>query len=241
MTQALHPSPHLHQAQDATALATDLAHFVAGHLQAGLRQNGHALLVLSGGSTPVPFFEALSRMDLDWAHVSVTLADERWVPPDHADSNERLVRAHLLKGPAAKARFVPLKSDDALAVQGLPRIESAIAALPWPADVVLLGMGSDAHTASLFPGSPDLKAGLELALPARCLAVSAPALPNVPVDRLSLSRQALLDTRQIVVHLTGTAKRQVLDTALRTGPIEPMPIRLAWSQSNIPCHVFYSN
>lgn len=239
MTPARH---HLHEAPDAATLATDLARFVAARLQEGLSQRGQALLVVSGGSTPVPFFEALSQVaELDWHNISITLADERWVPPDHADSNERLVRAHLLKGQAAAARFVPLKSGDALAAQGLPQVEAAVTALPWPADVVVLGMGGDAHTASLFPDSPELSAALDQALPARCLAISAPALPNVPVGRLSLSRQALLDTRHLVVHVTGAAKRRVLDAALQPGPLEAMPIRLAWSGHSVPCHLFYSD
>jgi len=235
------PTPSLHDAPDAATLAADLAHFVNLRLREGLNQRGQALLIVSGGSTPVPFFEALSRSDLDWSRISITLADERWVPPDHADSNERLVRTHLLKGVAAKALFVPLQSNAISAVQGLPEVAMAIDALPWPADVVVLGMGSDAHTASLFPGSPELSTALDDARPARCVAVSAPPLPNVPVERLSLTRRALLDTRHLVVHVTGAGKRQVLERALQPGPVDAMPIRLAWSRENIPCHLFYSN
>ena len=93
----------VHQAPDAAALAHDLARLVVQHLSDGLAQRGQALLVLSGGSTPVPFFEALSQADIDWSRVHITLADERCVDPGHVDSNERLVRAHLLQGPAAAA------------------------------------------------------------------------------------------------------------------------------------------
>jgi len=232
---------HFHEAPDARSLAQDLALFVAARLQEGLSQRGQALLVVSGGSTPIPFFQALAKAALDWPQVSITLADERWVPPDHADSNERLVRAHLLQGLASHARFVPFKSADALAAQGVPKLEAALQALPWPADVVALGMGADAHTASLFPGSPQLAEALEVTRPARCLAISAPPTPNVPVDRVSLSKRALLDTRQMVVHITGAAKRELLEEARLPGPEGSMPIRLAWCRANIPCHVFYSN
>lgn len=100
-----------HTAADATTLAADLARFTADHLQAGLAERDRVLLVLSGGSTPVPFFEALSKLPLDWSRVVVTLADDRWVPHDHADSNARLVRAHLLQGPAGAATFVPVSSE----------------------------------------------------------------------------------------------------------------------------------
>ncbi|MBC7700412.1 6-phosphogluconolactonase [Aquabacterium sp.] len=232
---------HFHEAPDAQTLAQDLARFVAARLQEGLSQRGRALLVVSGGSTPIPFFQSLSQTALDWPQVSITLADERWVPPDHADSNERLVRAHLLRGLASQARFVPFKSADALAGQGVPKLESALQALPWPADVVVLGMGADAHTASLFPGSAQLAEALDDARAARCLAISAPPLPNVPVDRVSLSRRALLDTRHVVIHITGLPKRQLLEQARLAGPIERMPIRLAWCRANMLCDVFYSN
>ncbi|CAH0354968.1 6-phosphogluconolactonase [Aquabacterium sp. CECT 9606] len=232
---------HVHEAPDALTLAQDLARFVAERLQEGVSQRGAALLVVSGGSTPIPFFKALALTAVDWPKVSVTLADERWLPPDHADSNERLVRAHLLQGLASQARFVPLKTADALAAHGVPELEVALQALPWPADVVVLGMGSDGHTASLFPGSAQLAEALDDGRTARCLAVSAPLLPNVPVDRVSLSKRALLDTRQVVIHITGLSKRQLLEQAMRAGLADPLPITLAWSRANIPCQVFYSN
>lgn len=222
-------------------LAQDLAHRVAEALRAGLAQRGQALLVVSGGSTPVPFFEALSQAPLDWLHVSITLADERWVPPDHADSNERLVRRHLLRGAAAQARFVPLHNQAASATRGLPEIESAVAALPWPADAVVLGMGGDAHTASLFPRAPELAQALDDTRPERCLAVGVPASPNVPVARISLNRRSLLDTAWLAVHVTGRAKWFVLEQALEEGPVEDMPVRLALHQSKVPCQVFYAD
>lgn len=232
---------HIHQAPDALTLAQDLARRVAEALRAGLAQRGQALLVVSGGSTPVPFFEALSQVPLDWSRVNVTLADERWVPPDHADSNERLVRAHLLRGPAAQARFMPLKNAENSAMRGLPAIESAVATLPWPADAVVLGMGGDAHTASLFPRAPELAQALDDTRPECCLAVDVPAPPNVPVARISLSRRALLDTGLLALHVTGRAKWFVLEQALDEGPVEDMPVRLALHQSKVPCQVFYAD
>lgn len=231
----------IHQAPDALTLAQDLARRVAEALRAGLAQQGQALLVVSGGSTPVPFFEALSQAPLDWPRVSITLADERWVPPDHADSNERLVRRHLLRGPAAQARFVPLHNQAGSATRGLAEIEAAVAALPWPADAVVLGMGGDAHTASLFPRAPELAQALDDARPERCLAVGVPAAPNVPVARISLNRRTLLDTGLLAVHVTGRAKWFVLEQALEDGPVEDMPVRLALCQSKVPCQVFYAD
>jgi len=231
----------IHQAPDALTLAQDLARRVAEALRAGLAQRGQALLVVSGGSTPVPFFEALSQMPLDWPRVSITLADERWVPRDHADRNERLVRLHLLRGLADQARFVPLKNQESSVTHGLPGIEAAVNALPWPADAVVLGMGGDAHTASLFPRAPELALALDDTRPERCLAVGVPAPPNVPVARISLSRRALLDTHLGGGTLAGRPRGFVLGQAREDGPLEDMPIRLALHQSQVPCQVFYAD
>lgn len=241
------PTPTFHHAVGAPQLAQDLARFVAQALREGLARRGQALLVVSGGSTPVPFFEALAKEALDWPAVHITLADERWLPPDHADSNARLVHAHLLQGEAAQARFLPLyDSEAACPEQACPRAEAALAALPWPADMVVLGMGGDGHTASLFPDSPELALGLkDDAGSPRCMAVQAPRLPNVPVPRLTLTRHALLDTRHVVVHTTGDSKFQLVQRVLRQeGPAQEAmrqwPIRLALSQTLVPCTVFHS-
>jgi len=230
-----------HTASSAQALALDLAAFVADRLREGLSTRGRALLIVSGGSTPLPFLDALAQLELAWSQVTVTLADERWLPPDHVDSNERLVRAHLLQGPAAQATFVPMYTGEATPTQAQGPLETSLAALPWPADAVVLGMGSDGHTASLFPHAPELPAALDASRLERCLAVAAPPLPNVPVPRISLSRRALLDARALVIHITGQGKWALLQQAQQTGPIEALPIRLAWQQSQVPCHVFYAD
>jgi 6-phosphogluconolactonase len=229
---------HFHHASSPSLLAADLARFVADRLRAALAQRGQALLVVSGGSTPVPFFEALSGEALDWFHVTVTLADERWLPADHADSNERLVRRHLLRDGAAVAAFVPFYNGALTPVSGLADMQASLAALPWPADVVVLGMGGDGHTASLFPQMPEWDA-----MPGdgvRCMAVASPAAPNVPVPRLSLTPATLLDAKALVIHITGAAKLALLQQAQQAGPVADLPIRLALHQSQTPCTVFHS-
>lgn len=242
------PLIHFHRAPTAALLAQGLADFVAQRLRAGLSERGQALLVVSGGSTPVPFFEALAQCDLDWSRVTITLADERWVPEDHADSNARLVKAHLLQGRAAQARWVPFFNGEATPQRGQVAIEHTLAGLCWPADVVVLGMGGDGHTASLFPHAPELSAALAgVTGPQghesgpRCTAVAAPALPNVPVARLTLTASALLDTRCLALHITGSAKWALLQSALQDGPIEQWPIRLALQQGHVPCEVFHAD
>lgn len=238
-----HPAMHLlhHRAPDAERLAQALADWVAARLSEAVGARGQALLVVSGGSTPVPFFQALSRAELPWARVTVLLADEREVPGDHPDSNSRLVRTHLLQDRAAEANWVDWAMPGiAQAREQAPR-EALLAQLPWPADVVVLGMGGDGHTASLFPHAPELALALDTERPERCIAVSAPALPNVPVPRWSLTARALLDTRALVIHVTGAAKLTLLQQASMPGEAADWPIRLALHQRQVPCHVFQAD
>lgn len=234
------PSIHFHHAESALALALDLAGFVAQQLREGLARRAQALLVVSGGSTPMPFFKALSGMALDWSRVYVTLADERWVPSDHADSNERLVREGLLQGLAASARFQPLFNGAVSPEVGQDTVTQALDGLPWPADVVVLGMGGDGHTASLFPHAAELTDALAEGDGPRCLPVAVPAAPNVPVPRLSLTRRALLDTRHLVIHVTGASKLALIEQAMHDGPVAQWPIRLALRQNQVPCEVFHA-
>lgn len=236
-------SPHvsIHRAASPEALACQLAEFVAQRLRDGLSRRGEALLVVSGGCTPIPFFEALSSQALDWPRVSVTLADERWLPPDHADSNARLVHAHLLQGPAAQACWVPLYDGATTPQAGRREVEVELNALPWPADVVVLGMGGDGHTASWFPHAAELPELLAEGPGALCMPVSAPALPNVPVPRLTLTRRALLNTWTLVIHTTGSGKWQLLSQALEAGPQDALPVRAVLHRHAVSCHLFHAD
>ncbi len=235
---AVNDKPHCHVADNPGALAQDLARHVVGWLQAALHEHEQALLVVSGGSTPVPFFEAMARQPLNWARVTITLADERWVDPTHPDSNEALVRARLLQGPVAQARFVPMYNGAATPQEGLDRLNETMASLPWPAAVMVLGMGGDGHTASLFPAAQGPAVWQQTSGAGRCMAVAAPSLPNVPRPRVSLTPQALLDARVLVLHVTGDSKVALLEQALQPGPAAELPVRVALHQDRVPCHVF---
>ena len=153
MTIRFHSFPSAQQATRA------LAEAVAQDLRQTIEQRGEAVLAVSGGRSPVAFFHALSQSDLDWGKVGVTLVDERVVPTEHADSNTALVRQNLLQNRAAAARWIPLIEDDAADLQPERTVRAASAHYRRP-DVLVLGMGADGHTASLFPQSPQLAAAM---------------------------------------------------------------------------------
>lgn len=213
--------------------AADLAARIALVLTQAIEARGVATLAVSGGRSPRPVLEALSHVPIDWSKVVVTLVDERWVEPVSADSNERLVRETLLQGPAAEARFVPMKNLAADAYAGQAAAEPAVAALPWPLDIVLLGMGDDGHTASLFPGAAELAEGLST--DTRTIAVTPPAAPH---QRLSLTASAILDSRHVFLQIGGAAKKAVYERALAGGRQEKLPIRLALLQDKVPVEVW---
>ncbi|WP_088182052.1 6-phosphogluconolactonase [Sphingobium sp. Z007] len=213
--------------------AAGIAARIATILSDAIAQRGVASIALSGGRSPRPVLEALSHADLDWCKVVVTLVDERWVTPDSADSNEKLVRDTLLKGAAAQARFVPMKTPATDAYAGQPAIEAAFADLPWPLDIILLGMGDDGHTASLFPEGKELAEGL--ATKALTIAATPPVAPH---QRMSLTAHGILQSRHIFLQISGAGKKAVYDRALAGGPVEELPIRLALLQDVVPVEVW---
>ncbi|PJG49251.1 6-phosphogluconolactonase [Sphingobium sp. LB126] len=227
------PTEHLFV--DGALAAANMAQRIAALLADAIAARGVATIALSGGRSPKPVLEALSQVALDWDKVIVTLVDERWVAPDHADSNERLIRENLLRGKAAAARFVPMKNDAADAYAGQAECEATFAALPWPLDIILLGMGEDGHTASLFPEAGELAEGLSTQ--AHVLAVTPPAAPH---QRMSLSASAILASRHIFLQIGGAAKKAVYDRALAGGPVEELPIRVALCQHGVSVEVWIS-
>ncbi|QSL93303.1 6-phosphogluconolactonase [Ectopseudomonas toyotomiensis] len=216
---------------DAEQLAQALAVRVADALRQAITSRGQATLVVSGGRSPVPFFEALAQQALPWAQVLVSLADERWVPVNHAGSNEALVRRHLLRGPAAEARFLSLYQVAGNLEQAAELADAAVAELA-PIDVLVLGMGDDGHTASLFPHSPNLHQALQPDCARRVLPMLA---PSEPAQRLTLTLPVLASARLPLLAIQGQAKLNVLTTALMPGEIAQLPIR-AFLNSPLEIH-----
>ena len=222
---------------DIDALSRELAENVAADLTAAIAARGDASLVVSGGRSPVRLFECLRDLPLDWSRVCIALADERWVDPSDEQSNERLVRNVLLKDRARAARFLGLKNGAPSPDLGAVSAWETFARVPRPFDAVLLGMGDDGHTASLFPGSPNLASALNPAAVAGCVGMWSPVAPH---PRLSLNLTAILDARRIVVLITGDSKWRTLGVASEPGPVSDMPVRAILRQTRTPVAVMWS-
>ena len=215
-----------------------IAAHIANALRTAIAARGQASLAVSGGKSPIPVFEALREQALDWSKVTVVLVDERVVPRDHADSNTALVARHLLQGQAAVARFLLFFRElapqfNAEVLDALVQdAETRLAALPWPLDVAVLGMGEDAHTASLFPGAPGY---------ARAIATDqrlAWVVPDTaPHARLSFTLSALLAARELVLSIAGDSKLAVYRKASEKAD-ESLPISLVLNQSSTPVSVW---
>lgn len=210
-----------HEFRSPVLLAEGLALKVARQLSDAISERGTAVLVVSGGRSPVAFFQHLVKQSLDWSNVVVSLADERWVPVEHADSNAGLLKRYLLQGPAAKAQFLSLYSAAANLEQAAEHADRLLAELP-SIDVLILGMGDDGHTASLFPNSPNLEEALKPDGSRRCWPMLA---PTVPRQRLSMSRALLASAKNTVLSISGQSKLTTLSAALAGDDVAEMPIR----------------
>ena len=210
---------------DSAALADAAADAIAARLADGLRTRGHASLVATGGRSPGPVYDRLGEADLDWAHVAVTLSDERQVDADSPNANARLLRERLFRGRAAAARFLPLTDYAEPALRKL-----------MPFDAVMLGMGEDGHIASLIPGSPVLAAGMD---PdgAALIAESPQGFGSPPVARITLTLAALLQSRAIFLLIAGEAKRQVIAGAQAGADL---PVRAILEQDRVPVRVLWA-
>ena len=212
---------------DAEMMMIDLANQIAGEINTALLQNDFATLAVPGGTTPGPVFDALCDADLDWSRVHVMLTDERWVPEDHERSNTRLLRERLLVERAAEARFVPFyrpadTPEDVL--------EDLIETLrpELPVSILLLGMGSDMHTASLFPGADRLADALRKDAPP----LMAMRAPGAPEARITLTAPVLFNAMRTHVVITGDEKRAAIEKARKLTPNEA-PIALVLKDANV--------
>ena len=216
---------HLETYPDSEMMMIDLANRIAGELNTCLLEHPWASLAVPGGTTPGPIFDALSAADLDWSRVHVVLTDERRVPADHPRSNERLVRERLLTGRASVAQFIRLVAEDD---GDWPAVRAKLSE-ELPISIQLLGMGADMHTASLFPGSPELPDALASDAPP-IMALTPPGDDLEP--RLSLTAPVLKGAMSTHVVITGTEKRAALEAARKLKP-ETAPVSIVLAHATV--------
>lgn len=170
-------------------------------LKEAIAQNGHAYFITCGGSSPLGIFEALAHSDIGWAHITISLVDDRLVAQDHLDSNQRLVRQKLMTAYAEEARFLPLRKE---------LIEDGT--LPTLFDVMLLGMGKDGHFASLFPDMIDQPDAFDPKAKPALITTTAKGSPKHP--RITMNLSLILRSRNIILLVIGEEKNTVLEQAM---------------------------
>ncbi|WP_417514218.1 6-phosphogluconolactonase [Marinobacter sp.] len=209
--------------ETAEQTAIELANAVAGFIEGRLLSARRASIAVSGGSTPLPFFEALSRKNLDWGRVDVVLADERWVDETGTASNTRLVKQHLLRNNAAAATYYSLKQKGDSPGEGLDAVKTELESLTRPLDVLILGMGNDGHTASLFPDAPEIAHAMDAE---NREAVASMSPPSQEEQRITLTYAFMCEARFTALHLRGGDKLDTLKLALgRPDDLLTMPVR----------------
>ena len=217
-------------------LDSTLAKNIANVLAKAVSEKGHASIAVSGGSTPKGFFSALSSIKLPWNKITIMLADERWVPLDDSASNTRLVHENLLQNKAVKANFFHIKQGDEFSTETLEDLNVAVDSSILPLDVLILGMGEDGHTASLFPCSEQID---------ECFSSSADSLIKVvpksaPHQRVTFSFSALKQSKHIFLHICSKGKKGVLNDALAGTNIKEMPIRAFLQDPNVNTNVYWA-
>lgn len=217
-------------------LDEQLAEQIASILSEAIKLKGRASIAVSGGSTPKGLFNLLSQKEIDWSSVTVTLADERWVDMSDEASNTRLVHENLLVNKASNAKFFHIKQGDELNAEVLSDLIFAADSHFLPFDVLILGMGEDGHTASLFPCSEQIDACFSKST-ASLLKVQPQTAPHV---RISFSFKSLIQSQNIFLHICGANKKPVLEKALAGDDVREMPIRGFLQHSQINTNIYWA-
>ncbi len=210
-----------------------LAQHIAALLAEDIVLKGQASLAVSGGNTPKGLFRRLSNCELDWSKVVITLVDERWVDCDSPDSNEQLVRDNLLQNKASQAQLLGLKTAHAKGEEGLGEAQLRIAGMSKPFSAVIVGMGGDGHTASWFPQAHNLQTLLD---PDGAAEVAITEPVTAPHQRITLTFPAVLNSREIIIHIVGADKRAVLESAREN----QFPIAAILEQEVTPATIWWA-
>ncbi|XPV69321.1 MAG: 6-phosphogluconolactonase [Halarcobacter sp.] len=219
-----------------SSLVDNLASQIIKDLEDAILKKGEATLLVSGGNTPKPLFEKLSNIDFQWEKITIALVDERWIDTTNCNSNENLVKNFLLKNYASKAKFIGMYILAKEITECEEYCSKAYQKL-FPFDVIILGMGNDAHTASLFPNNKRLKEGFDLDSSALCLSIEP---ETAPYTRMSLNLKAILSADKIYLHIEGQEKFDVYKKALESKDIYTTPISSVLNSEHKNIEVFYS-
>jgi 6-phosphogluconolactonase len=229
-------SRSVHAFSEQGSLIEALSQSILENLQKAIEEKGKASLLVSGGSTPKPLFEKLRKAVLDWDKVTVGLCDERWVDVSKEESNEHFVKKYLLQEEAAKAHFVGMYCEDTDIYTAQKLCTKKMKEILFPFDVLILGMGTDAHTASLFPENIKLEEAFDLKNQNFCIAIEP---TSAPYTRMSLTRWAILGAKHIYIHFEGEEKIAVYEEAIAGEDMYMMPIRSILNQDIKEIEVFY--
>ncbi|MBY0613805.1 MAG: 6-phosphogluconolactonase [Beijerinckiaceae bacterium] len=226
-----------HRFERAEELAAATARAAIEVVSSALAVRGEACLSLPGGSTPLPAFERLAAAALDWSRVTIIPGDDRLVADDDPLCNSSMLMHCFEPRGARVLRMNMASADPASAAEA---IEARLADMPWPPDLVWLGIGADGHTASILPG-PDMEAALDTALPRRIVGVRPdPLPPEAPVPRATMTRAALLEGTRLLVMLAGERKGAVLRQAIAAGDASAFPIGRVLAQARSPVDIYWS-
>ncbi len=190
--------------------------YIVDCLSTAIDTRGKASLLVSGGSSPKPVYEALSQTSLDWSKVSVSLVDERWVLEGANGSNATFIKTTLLQNKAAAATFVPLVNNAPNAKAGASEMTGIFnAAFPEPIDVCVMGMGTDGHTASWFPQSPTLSTALDIDFAPSLVWQDATGQAGGSGfnDRITVSLPVVMRAKNTLLLIPGAAKKAVWEAS----------------------------
>lgn len=221
-------------------LTAELSKTLEQSLREGIENDGRAVLMVSGGSSPAPAYKHLSTLDLDWKHIDVAMVDERWVASTHEKSNEAFIKATLLQNYGADANFITMKNSAATAQLGAQECEKLYAELKRPFDVTILGMGPDGHTASLFPHSQGLEDGLNTTqLVCAINAIESDVTGSI-TERMTLTLNAIAHSKVVKLLISGEEKLAVYKQAKAQGDVKDMPLRAVLNHPNINVEVYWA-
>lgn len=219
------------------SLVLELSKNISNCLNESIKEKGKASLLVSGGSTPKPLFQILSKLDIAWEKVTIALVDERWIDSKHKDSNELLVKDNLIQNLASKANFVGMYLNDKEAFDSDEECSSIYQNKVYPFDVIVLGMGTDAHIASLFPDNIKLEEAYDLKNSNLCISIKP---ETAPYKRMSLTLQGILSAKKIILHIEGSEKLKVYNEAISLNDKFKMPIASVLNQNIKDIEVYHA-